>query len=213
MIPKELEAHWGRQTEFPGIPKEAFPKALLGLVLYFDLASKSPSNRQQTALPSVAADSVWHAWMDWDKINNTQTLREFSTQRFGGEMSHLEAVEFNLPPALLETFARNCEWERKSLTWGEIPTLFDLDFSLRVPFGFAYERTPQGIAMCVLDELGNKPPKVELHPTLTEWEMYKAGLIAVKPLVCTLPLGRNIGAGCGAKCGGNCGGKCGGVVA
>ena len=63
-IPATLYPYWKRsaQFEFKGIPRDAFffARATEGLLTFFDCMRASG---KPCALPSAAADSVWHAWM------------------------------------------------------------------------------------------------------------------------------------------------------
>src|SRR5438128_11621684 len=66
-LPPRLESSWRHSApnEYQGIPTDAFffARAAEGLMIFFDAATRSG---RPCALPSDAADSVWHAWLRQD---------------------------------------------------------------------------------------------------------------------------------------------------
>lgn len=86
-LPRGLQAHWRENApqEFEGIRTDAlfFVRAAEGLVHFFDVAGRSS---QPCALPSRAADSVWHAWLRFDALG----LEGFCIAHFGSAVPHPE---------------------------------------------------------------------------------------------------------------------------
>lgn len=91
-VPGALFSYWSAhsQDEFPCIPRDAsfFAQAAEGLVTFFDLAAAA---RKPCALPSRAADSVWHAWLRMDAAG----LQRFCIRHFGKIVPHVERAQMS----------------------------------------------------------------------------------------------------------------------
>jgi hypothetical protein len=221
-IPSTLYPYWKRtaQFEFKGIPQDAFffARATEGLLTFFDCVRTSG---KPCALPSAAADSVWHAWARLAPAS----LHAFCMEHFGKAIPHVEAAGMGarMEDALVTCLVSARRLERRSPVKPSVPRLFALDRNLRMPGGFGYQ-LEQGEVAC--RRLG--------HQGRPEGEMfYPAGLIAAQFLAAGIPqpffdrpakrsngdggvCGTGVSGSCGScdggsGCGsGGCGGGCGG---
>ncbi|MFZ4528469.1 MAG: hypothetical protein ACOYNW_08220, partial [Undibacterium curvum] len=136
-IPPGLFLYWQQtaQQEFPGIPQDAvfFASAAEGLCMFFECVRRS---EQPCALPSKAADSVWHAWLRYSSIS----LEQFCDKHYERQIPHLSASEMSvdLELALAATLIQARRFERQCETDPILPALFTLDKRLRMPNGYAY---------------------------------------------------------------------------
>src|ERR1700741_240303 len=87
-LPDTLLPFWQRtaEFEFKGIRKDVFffVRAAEGLMTFFDCVRHSD---RACALPSKAADSVWHAWHRMAPMG----LEQFCQRHFGRTIEHVEA--------------------------------------------------------------------------------------------------------------------------
>jgi hypothetical protein len=78
-LPAGLQSYWRASAprEYEGIPTDAFffARAAEGLLRFFDAVRHSG---RPCALPSEAADSVWHAWLRWNPVS----LERFCVRHF-----------------------------------------------------------------------------------------------------------------------------------
>jgi hypothetical protein len=136
-IPPNLYAYWKRtaRIEFKGIPSDAFffASACEGLLKFFDCVRSSD---KPCALPSAAADSVWHAWARLDPAR----LEQFCLDYFGRTIAHTEAADMSVPmeQALANSLVTARRLERLPAAGLKLPRLFILDRTLRMPKGYAY---------------------------------------------------------------------------
>ena len=173
-LPAGLEQYWrtSAPAEHKGIPSMSFFFILAaeGLLRFFDLAA-SVSGPCTLALPSEAADSVWHAWLRWDP----PSLDRFCQSHFGVTLAHADRSEL-APGALLRTFVACCEREGIKPTFIRVPALFALDASLRMPGGHGYWKGDGDICYARLDEHGRAAWHDRPHPELSMPELVAAGV-------------------------------------
>lgn len=173
-IAPELYAYWQRSAaqEFPGMPTQraSFYRAAAGLFDFFQVASL---RGQPCALPSLAADSVWHAWLCWDEDD----LARFCRRHFNKAIAHLPQSELG-PAALVQTLV-GCRYLEGARAHGPgLPQLFGLDASLRVPNGHGYWVDKGDIVYRRLDAAGRRPGQASVHPDLTLQALFAASLIS-----------------------------------
>ncbi|RYE79994.1 MAG: hypothetical protein EOO80_05015 [Oxalobacteraceae bacterium] len=133
-LPPALEPYWRHSAphEYQGIPTDAFffARAAEGLMHFFDAVTASG---KACTLPSVAADSVWHAWLRLDAAG----LARFCQRHFGAAVPHVERSGLG-SGALLNTFAAchalDCGMPHKP----QLPSLFSLDTRLGMRGGHGY---------------------------------------------------------------------------
>jgi len=153
-VPAALFPYWAQtsQPEFPSIPRDAsfFAQSAEGLMMFFDCAAAA---RKTCALPSRAADSVWHAWMRLDEVG----LHRFCIRHFGKIIPHVQKATMGagMHEALAVCLAQARRRASQPAAGTHLPRLFSLDRRLGMPHGFAYWIIGGLVAYCVLDEFGN----------------------------------------------------------
>jgi hypothetical protein len=223
-LPAGLQSYWRASAprEYKGIRTDAFffARAAEGLLRFFDAVRHSG---RPCALPSEAADSVWHAWLRWNPVS----LERFCLRHFGTTVPHVERAAL-VGNALLHTFAA-CR-TRDGIRPGSmrLPALFGLDARLRMPGGHGYWSRGGEIVHARLNERGRGRWRARPHPELALTVLYAAGLVDVGILAAhlrrrdTVADGGSCGGmacadggggdgGCdGSSCGSSCGSGCGG---
>lgn len=213
-LPPGLEAAWrrGASTEFPGIPRDAlfFVRAAEGLLGFFDAVTTRAAS---CALPSLAADSVWHAWLGHDPGG----LDAFCRRHFGAAVPHLEAARLGRG-ALAMALVACRELDRIPAQGPALPRLFTLDTRLRMPRGHGYRMDRGEVAYARLDAGGRRLWAARRQPELSLAALLAAGLITEEVYEEALrkrqdnggDAGSSSGDGGGDCDGGGCGGGCGG---
>jgi hypothetical protein len=226
-LPAGLESYWRASAprEYEGIRTDAFffARAAEGLLRFFDAIRHSG---RPCALPSEAADSVWHAWLRWNPVS----LERFCLRHFGAVVPHVERAAL-VGNALLHTFAA-CR-TRDGIRPGSLrlPALFGLDARLRMPGGHGYWSRAGEIVHARLNDRGRGRWRARPHPELALTVLYAAGLVDRDILAAHLRRrdtvadggscggmacadggggGCDGGSSCGSSCGSGCGGGCGG---
>lgn len=221
-LPASLYPYWAQTAcrEFNRIPRDVlfFSFAAEALMEFFDCVASSGA---PCALPSKAADSVWHAWLS----HAPATLQHFCRKHYQRPIPHLQAAA--MPGPMDEALAHCLVTARRvaNVAPGGIylPRLFSTDRLLRMPYGFGYRRVGNKIGVADLDARGRYRGH-ESFPT----SLRPAGLLAsrlIEPWEMPDPWSESIGAGgasaddgnagsdggsCGSSCGGGCGGGGGG---
>ena len=232
-IPNGVFLHWQAKAkyEFPGIPSDAifFARAAEGLMMFFDYVSRS---KQACALPSKAADSVWHAWNSWSSIN----LDNFCLKHFKRTIPHVEAEQM---ASEMDTALANClitaQLAEGSVPGSSsVPRLFALDRKLHMPLGYSYFGTTARIGFQNMSTRGVGVGKSTYPESFDAAQLLAAGLIStlayeemIKKQAHAANNGSSCGGGgsscgssdsgscdsggssCGSSCGGGCGGGCG----
>lgn len=234
-IPPGLYDYWARTAhiEFKGIPRDAFfyVRAADALLTFFECVRRSS---RPCALPSKAADSVWHAWLRYSPAS----LDAFCERHFGRRIAHVEAAGMAggmaLPMAATLVAARALDGLGQ---FGcGVPRLFATDRALRMPRGFAWRGVGIGLACSRMDRHGQPVGAGQVHPATMPDFLFGAGLVAQgdydewlrecrkhdRDRAIADAAGSNADAACdiatgggdssdgGSSCGSSCGGGCGG---
>lgn len=163
-LPAGLQAAWLAHAadEFPGLPRREgdWLMASTGLVQFFLAAAASEG---PCALPSRAADAVWHAWLRWDAAG----LAAFQREHLGRELPHVEESRLPGPldQALSRCYAACCRLEQLNPLEGRLPLVFELDRRLRMPGGWHYAWHKRLRCLChqVLDVDGDPRGRQQFH--------------------------------------------------
>jgi hypothetical protein len=195
-LPATLYPYWKRsaQFEFKGIPRDAFffARATEGLLNFFDCVRASG---KPCALPSVAADSVWHAWMRMSPAS----LDAFCIKHFGKPIPHVEAAEMGtqMEAALANCMVTARRLEKRDLARPSVPRLFALDADLCMPGGFGYRLAQGRVACRRLDKQG-RPAGEAFYPAgLEPVELLGAGLVTQSWFDWNAKKAKSDGGGCG----------------
>jgi len=169
-LPAELEPYWRKSAplEYEGIRTDAFffVRAAEGLLRFFDIAARGPC-----ALPSEAADSVWHAWLRMDPAS----LDRFCVDHFGTVLPHIERDKLG-HGTLLRAFGASCAQADMAPGLTRVPPLFALDAALRMPGGHGYWNRGGRICYARLNEQGRGMWRGRPHPELTTAALASIGL-------------------------------------
>jgi hypothetical protein len=219
-LPPTLYAYWKStaQIEFKGIPSDAFffARATEGLLTFFDCVRTSG---KPCALPSAAADSVWHAWAGLSQAH----LAQFCTTHFGRAIPHVEAaaMDARMDEALANSLAAARRLDSRPAAGAAVPRMFSLDRKLRMPGGYGYVAKDGQVGFRRINRRGAEEGKRNFPAALAPVAMLAAGLISQEEYDVSLqkahPDGSGCGAGCGSMagdsgcaCGSSCGSGCGG---
>jgi hypothetical protein len=195
-LPHGLEAAWRHSApqEYPGIRTDAFffVRAAEGLLRFFDAVSRSG---QPCALPSEAADSVWHAWLRHDPIG----LERFCRKHFGQVIPHVERAGL-ASDALAGMLMTGRRVEGIAPLGPRLPLLFGLDARLRMPGGHGYWNRGSDIVYARLGKRGRRLGRPQLHPELTISALLAAGLVNADMVLAHVRLQQAaaVGSSCGA---------------
>lgn len=169
-LPPALASSWRHSApqEYPGIRTDAFffACAAEGLMNFFDVAARCG---KPCALPSEAADSVWHAWLRCDPLG----LQAFCRKHFGFVVPHVERAGLG-EGALLNTLAA-CHGPACSRL--RLPDLFRLDARLRMPGGHGYWIRAGDIVYARVGQQGLGLFRAQQHPELGIEALYAADVV------------------------------------
>jgi hypothetical protein len=176
-IPPQLYEYWARTAhhEFQGIPRDAFfyVRAADALLTFFECVTRS---NHACALPSKAADSVWHAWLRYSPAS----LDAFCERHFGQRIPHVDAGDMAGGMAL--PLARSLVTARRldglPLAGPGVPQLFATDRALRMPGGLAYDLRGGALVCSPIGRRGRPVGSGQVYPALTPHFLLAAGLIA-----------------------------------
>ena len=195
-LPAGLQSYWRASAprEYEGIRTDAFffARAAEGLLRFFDAVQHSG---RPCALPSEAADSVWHAWLRWNPVS----LERFCVRHFGAAVPHVERAAL-AGNALLHTFAACRERDGIAPRSMRLPALFGLDAQLRMPGGHGYWSRAGEIVYARLNERGRGMWRARPHPELALTALVAAGVVDRHLLAAHL--GRREAVADGGSCGG-----------
>jgi hypothetical protein len=175
-IPVSLFWFWKNSARFAfeGIPQDAlfFARACEGLMMFFDCVARSG---RPCALPSRAADSIWHAWARFDP----DSLDAFCRAHFGRAIAHVDgaSISAQMEQELIDCLEQARIIESMPVSGTSVPALFALDRSLRMPGGFGYRVVCGELAFSTLDQRGRPEGDVFYPGTLVPVELMMAGLI------------------------------------
>jgi len=174
-LPAGLYPYWAAsaKNEFPGIASDAFffVRAADALMTFFACVSDSDS---ACALPSMAADSVWHAWMRFNSIG----LDAFCVRHFGRAVPHLAAADMASAGALAACLVKARRLEGLAPAGPRLPNLFALDRDARMPGGFGYQGRNGQVAYARLDQRGRCQDTPAVLDSLTPHTLLETGLIS-----------------------------------
>lgn len=195
-LPAGLEIYWRTSAprEYKGIRTDAFffARAAEGLLRFFDAVRHGG---RPCALPSEAADSVWHAWLRWSPTS----LDRYCRRHFGIAVPHVERAAL-APDALLHTFAACCARDGFDPGRTRVPGLFGLDAALRMPGGHGYWNRAGEIRYARLNEQGRGMWRALPHPELALARLVAEGLVEHRFLI--VHERRRAAATDGSSCGG-----------
>lgn len=176
-VPHALFPYWAESAhqEFRGIPRDAsfYAQSAEGLMMFFDCVAAAG---RACALPSRAADSIWHAWTRMDAAG----LDAFCIRHFGRTIPHLEKAQMqgSMGQALAACLVQSRRRASKPAVGPELPRLFTLDARVGMPGGFGYGIIGGLVACSVLDELGHPEGHPSFPNALTPRALLRAGLIS-----------------------------------
>ncbi|RZI61925.1 MAG: hypothetical protein EOP37_05155, partial [Rubrivivax sp.] len=212
-FPPRLKTAWLKQVaiEHPGWKPGArgWRLAAYALEQFFDAsAAAAPLS---CALPSRAADLVWHLWIECDP----EGLAAWQLRRYGRTVAHREHEpgEDN-GASLARCLVRACRAEHSSPVRGALPLVFRVDRLLRTPWGWSYERFHGTVLHTDLNADGRPCGHARGHGTLMPAALVGFGLIGAREAgLAARERGekgdKSGGSGCGSSCGsgsGDCGG-------
>lgn len=198
-LPPEVREAWVQQApdECPGlaVDEASWQRCALGLVLFFE-ACRQQREHGPCALPSKAADSVWHVWLRLDPTG----LAAWQRRCFGRELPHHTAQALGAPrdACLARTWAAACRSEGLGLLGPRLPLLFALDGELKLPTGWAYRFEGGCLVHQQIDGFGEPRGDRVLHATVAGAGLVTLGLMSEAEL--TAQRQRQAGGG-GSGCG------------
>ncbi|QGZ41206.1 hypothetical protein IP92_00122 [Pseudoduganella flava] len=212
-VPPKLYDHWAQTAhhEFPGIPQDAFfyLRATDALLTFFECVRRS---NRPCALPSKAADSVWHAWLSW----SSESLDAFCERHYGQRIPHVEANAMaggmELPMAMCLVTARTMD--KLDLAGPKVPRLFATDRKLRMPGGYHYYVHKHRMVYALVNKYRRAGAATWVSPGTDPDFLLAAGLIAQDDYDrwlarCMASAGSNAAASRSHGDGGSCGGTAG----
>lgn len=176
-VPAALFPYWAQTAheEFPSIPRDAcfYAQSAEGLMMFFDCAAAAG---RPCALPSRAADSVWHAWSRMD----AHGLDHFCIRHFGRPIPHVERAHMKgrMGRALAACLVQARRRASKPAVGPDLPRLFTLDARLGMPHGFGYGIIGGLVACSSLDELWHPDGRPNFPNALAPQGLLQAGLIS-----------------------------------
>ena len=195
-VPATLFTCWAQTAhqEFPGIPRDAsfYAQAAEGLMMFFDCVSAAG---RSCALPSRAADSVWHAWMHMDPAG----LERFCIRHFGRSIPHVEKASMgeSMGRALAVCLVQARRRASKPAAGPDLPRLFTLDARLGMPRGFGYGSVGGVVSCSTLDDLGYPEGRPRFPRELAPQGLLLAGLISEAEYAAACPPAHGAGSGSG----------------
>jgi hypothetical protein len=203
-LPPTLYPFWKRSAafEFKGIPQDVFffARAAEGLLAFFDCVRQSG---KPCALPSKAADSVWHAW---EKMAPAD-LAAFCKKHYGRSIPHVEAagMRTDMVGALATSLVQSRAAEGLDPAGLNVPKLFSLDRRLGMPGGYAYRLAGGKFAFSNMDGAGKPLGDLRYPAALAAASLLAAGLVTQQAYDETLRKQQDTG---GSSCG-STGSSCG----
>ncbi|HEY9106042.1 MAG TPA: hypothetical protein VIN58_05145 [Roseateles sp.] len=230
-IPPAVRAAWAHHApdEFPGLTTDdaTWLRCSLGLAQFFE-ACRLQRGQGACALPSKAADSVWHVWLKLDPAGPADWQQRF----FDRVVEHREADQLGAPldDCLARAWVGACASEGLSPLGPRLPLLFALDGLLRLPAGWAYGHEHGLLVHRQIDGFGRPGDIRVVHAAVAVSGLLALGLVSEAELISLRRRpSKDDGSGsswggssCGADAscdagssssdcsGGNCGSSCGG---
>lgn len=197
-IPTAMRTAWAQHApdELPGLAVDdgAWLRCSLGLAQFFE-ACRLQHGHGACALPSKAADSVWHAWLRSDAAS----LADWQQRFFGRVVEHIEAEALGAPleASLARTWAGACCSEGLGLLGPQLPLLFELDGLLGLPAGCAYQHEGGVLGHRQIDGFGQPSGAWVAHAAIAGGGLVALGLLSEAELV-ELRRRQDSGSSCGA---------------
>lgn len=183
-VPPTIRAAWAQQAPdtFPGLAVDdaAWLRCSLGLAQFFE-ACRLQREQGPCALPSKAADSVWHVWLKLDPAG----LASWQERYFGRVVEHREAHGLGAPldDCLARTWVGACRSEGQSLLGPQLPQVFELDSLLRLPTGWAYQHKRGALVHRQIDGLGQPSGAAFTHASVAAAGLVALGLVSEAELI------------------------------
>lgn len=179
-IPSQIRTAW--QVEIaetlPGmaVDEAAWVQCAVALAQFFE-ASRLQRDAGPCALPSRAADSVWHAWLRVDPGG----LAAWQQRFFNRVIEHRESADLGAPvdECLARTWAAACRSEGRSALAARLPLVFALDGQLRAPTGWAYAFERGRLVHRQIDGFGEKRGMGVHHAALAGTGLAALGLLSI----------------------------------
>lgn len=209
-LPAGLFPHWQNisSTEFNGIPRDAvfFTLASEGLMRFFDCVKRS---KNACALPSKAADSVWHAWISLNECDpHSSLIDQFCVKHFGRSIPHIEAAAMreDMGSSLAASLVHSRQQEGKDPCSSYLPNLFSLDRKLRMPRGYSYQTNGDIIGFQYMSVHGLGVGRMQYPTSFCHTQLLALGLISQNTLdtyrhKAATDASTDGGASCGSSCG------------
>lgn len=199
-IPPSVREAWGRQVarECPGLATDELTwlRCTVALAQFFE-ACRLQRERGACALPSRAADSVWHAWL----AEGATGLAQWQHRYFDLEVPHREAEALGAPlgDCLARTWAGACASEGLNPLGPRLPLVFALDGLLALPTGWAYRFEGGGLVHRDINAAGRTSGPGVLHAEVAGASLVGLGLLGEAELQA---LRRQQASAGGSSCGG-----------
>ncbi len=233
-IPHTVRAAWAHHApgEFPGLAVDnaAWLRCSLGLAQFFE-ACRLQREQGACALPSKAADSVWHVWLKLDPVG----LADWQQRHFGRVVEHRESSDLGSPvdDCLARTWVGACRSESYSPLDARLPLLFALDGDLGLPTGWAYAKRRGQLTHRQIDGFGRASGAEHAHAAVGGAGLIALGLLTTREVEqfkrrtadsgsagggtgsdfsdassgdCGDASSADVGCSCGSSCGSSCGG-------
>lgn len=210
-IPPAIRAAWAHHApdELPGLATDdgAWLRCSLGLAQFFE-ACRLQREQGACALPSKAADSVWHVWLKLDPAG----LADWQQRYFGRVVEHREGAELGAPleDCLARSWTGACRSEGLELLGPKLPLLFALDGLLRLPTGWAYGYQQGTLAHRQIDGFGKPCGDVVMHAAMGGAALVALGLVTQSELASALRRRQSSdsGSSCGSSWSSDAGSSC-----
>lgn len=177
-IPASVRDAWvlGAADEWPGlrVDDDAWLRCSLALAQFFE-ACRLQRGQGACALPSKAADSIWHVWLATDPAS----LHAWQQRYFDLELPHqaAEALGAPLEECLARAWVGACASEGLSPLGPRLPLVFALDGMLALPAGWAYRFEHAGLVHRDIDGFGRAQGSGVLHAAVAAGSLVGLGLL------------------------------------
>ena len=183
-IPPTIRAAWAQQApdEVPGLAVDdaAWMRCSFGLAQFFE-ACRLQREQGPCALPSKAADSVWHVWLKLDPAG----LASWQELYFGRVVEHRDADGLGAPleDCLARTWVGACRSEGQGPLGPHLPLVFALDGLLRLPTGWAYQHQRGALVHRQIDGFGEPSGAAFTHASVAAAGLVALGLVSEAELI------------------------------
>jgi hypothetical protein len=177
-IPAAVRAAWVQLApeDCPGlrVDDDAWLRCSLALAQFFE-ACRLQRVHGACALPSKAADSVWHVWLATDPAS----LAAWQRRYFDLEVPHQEGAALGAPldDCIARTWVGACTSEGLSPLGPRLPLVFAVDSMLALPTGWAYRFERHGLVHRDIDGFGRTHGSGVLHAAVAGTGLVGLGLL------------------------------------